>query len=140
LARLERDVLAQPGARWLILFEGINDLGGRVTTARELIAALEQIAIRAQAKGLLVYGATILPCAPSFYYTPELEGARQAVNHWIRTSRTFDDVLDFDAALRDPKNPTQLAPIAGSSDYLHPEKLGYKALAEAIPLTLFQGD
>ena len=137
LARLDRDVLAQPGVRWLILFEGINDLGTRSATAQELIAAYEQITIRAQARGLLVYGATILPCAPSFYFTQELENARQTINQWIRTNRLFDAVLDFDAALRDPKTPTQLSPLAESSDHLHPEKLGYRVLADAINLRLF---
>jgi len=137
LARFDRDVLAQSGVRWLILFEGINDLGTKSANATELIAAYEQLAVRAQAHGIKVYGATILPCAPSFYYTPELERERQAINQWIRTTRALDAVLDFDAALRDPKTPTQLSPAAESSDHLHPEKLGYKVLAEAIPLRLF---
>ncbi|WP_395090587.1 SGNH/GDSL hydrolase family protein [Armatimonas sp.] len=138
LARFDRDVLAQPGVRWLVIFEGINDLGGKSAGATELIAAYEQLAIRAQAHGIKVYGATILPCAPSFYYTPELERERQAINQWVRTTRTLDAVLDFDAALRDPKNPTQLSAAAESVDRLHPEKLGYKVLAESIPLGLFR--
>lgn len=137
LARFDRDVLAQAGVRWLILFEGINDLGTKSANATELIAAYEQLTVRAQAHGIKVYGATILPCAPSFYYTPELERERQALNQWIRTTRALDAVLDFDAALRDPKAPTQLSPAAESNDHLHPEKLGYKVLAEAIPLRLF---
>ncbi|MBB6052746.1 SGNH/GDSL hydrolase family protein [Armatimonas rosea] len=138
LARFDRDVLAQPGVKWLILFEGINDLGTKSANATELIAAYEQLAARAQAHGIKVYGATILPCGSSFYFTPELERERQALNQWIRTTRTLDAFLDFDAALRDPQNPTQLSPAAESNDHLHPEKLGYKVLAESIPLGLFR--
>jgi lysophospholipase L1-like esterase len=137
LSRLDHDVLAQPGVRWLILFEGINDLGTRAANAQELIAAYEQISIRARAKGILVYGATILPCAPSFYYTPELESARQTINQWVRTTKAFDAVLDFDIALRDPQNPTQLSASAESPDHLHPANLGYKILADSINLRLF---
>jgi lysophospholipase L1-like esterase len=138
LARFDRDVLAQPGVRWLVLFEGINDLGGKSAGAVELIAGYEQLAARAQAHGIKVYGATILPCGSSFYFTPELERERQVLNQWIRTSRTLDAFLDFDAALRDPQNPAQLSPAAESSDHLHPEKLGYKVLADSIPLGLFR--
>lgn len=137
LARLERDVLGQPGARWLIVFEGINDLGTRSAGAADLIAAYRQIIDRAKAKGLRVYGATILPCAPSFYSTPELESARQEINHWIRTGRAYDAVIDFDAALRDLKDPTRLSAAAESKDHLHPEGLGHKVLADAIDLKLF---
>ena len=138
LARFDRDVLAQPGVRWLVIFEGINDLGTKSAGATELIAAYEQLAARAQAHGIKVYGATILPCGNSFYYTPELERERQAINQWIRTTRSLDAVIDFDAALRDPQKPTQLSPTAESNDHLHPEKLGYKVLAESIPLNLFR--
>ena len=138
LARFDRDVLAQPGVKWLVLFEGINDLGTKSAGASELIAAFEQLATRAQAHGIKVYGATILPCGSSFYYTPELERERQALNQWIRTTRTLDTFLDFDATLRDPQNPTQLSAAAESNDHLHPEKLGYKVLAESIPLGLFR--
>jgi lysophospholipase L1-like esterase len=139
LARLDRDVLAQPGARWLVLFEGINDLGTRGATAEELIAAFGQIARRAKARGLKVYGATILPCGGSFYFTPELEAARQEVNRWIRTTRALDAVLDFDAVLRDPKDPTRLSAAARSTDHLHPEGTAYRLLAESIDLRLFSG-
>ncbi len=137
LARLDRDVLGQPGARWLIVFEGINDLGTRSASGRELISAFKQIIIRAKARGLRVYGATILPCGQSFYFTPELEDARQEINQWMRTSNAFDAIIDFDAVLRDPKNPTQLSTLAESPDHLHPSGLGYKVLADAIDLTLF---
>jgi lysophospholipase L1-like esterase len=137
LSRLDHDVLAQPGVQWLIVFEGVNDLGTRAANAQELIAAYEQISIRARAKGILVYGATLLPCAPSFYYTPELEAYRQTINQWIRTTSAFDAVLDFDLALRDSQNPTQLSALAESPDHLHPANLGYKVLADSINLRLF---
>jgi lysophospholipase L1-like esterase len=137
LARLDHDVLEQPGARWLIVFEGINDLGGRSASRPDLIAAYKQIITRAKKRGLRVYGATILPCGQSFYFTPELEAARQEINQWVRTSGEYDAVIDFDAALRDPRNPSQLSAAAESPDHLHPSGLGYKVLADAIDLKLF---
>lgn len=135
--RLERDVLGQPGVRWLIVFEGINDLGGRAAGASELIAAYKTIIAQAKARGLRVYGGTILPCGESFYFTPELEAARVEINRWIRTGGAFDAVIDFDAALRDPRNLSQLSEAALSPDHLHPSGLGYKALTDAIDLKLF---
>lgn len=137
LARLDRDVLAQPGARYLILFEGINDLGTKSANAEALIAAYEQILTRARARDFRVYGATILPCGKSFYDTPVLERDRQAINKWIRTSGAFDAVLDFDAVLRDSRNPAILSAAAESTDFLHPANLGYKVLADSVPLPLF---
>jgi lysophospholipase L1-like esterase len=137
LARLDRDVLAQSGARWLVVFEGINDLGTHLASGPDLIAAYQQIVARAKARGLRVYGATILPCGQSFYFTPELETARQTVNEWIRTSRTFDAVIDLDKVLRDPRDTTKLSVAAESPDHLHPSGKGYQVLAEAFDLTLF---
>lgn len=137
LTRLDRDVLDRAGARWLIVFEGINDLGGRSVSSTELIDAYAQIIARAKKRGLRVYGATILPCGQSFYFTPELETARQAVNQWIRTSGSFDAVIDFDVALRDPSAPQQLSTAAKSPDHLHPSGSGYNVLADAIDLRLF---
>ena len=113
LARLDRDVLAQPGVRWLIVLEGINDLGTRSATARDLIGAYEQIILRAHARGIKVYGATILPCEGSSYFNPELEAARQEVNAWIRESGRFDAVIDLDAATRDPQKPSRLSAAVG---------------------------
>lgn len=137
VVRLERDVLAQPGARWLIVLEGINDLGGKKTTADELIAAYEQVIVRAHDRDLLVYGATILPCGGSGYFSPELEAARQTINAWIRTSGAFDGVIDMDAATRDPQNPARLLPAADSGDHLHPSDEGYRLIADAVDLKLF---
>ena len=139
LARLDRDVLAQPGVRWLIVLEGINDLGTRSATAEDLIAAYEQVILRAHARGIRVYGATLPPCGGSFYFTPELEAARQAINTWIRTGGRFDGVIDFDAATRDPRRHSYLAAVADGGDHLHPGAEGYRIMAEAIDLTLFAG-
>lgn len=137
LARLDRDVLAQPGARWLIVLEGINDLGTRSSTARDLIAAYEQIIERAHARGIRVYGATLLPCEGSFYFNPGLEAARQEINAWIRESGRFDAVIDFDAATRDPRKPSRLSTAADGGDHLHPGPEGYRIMAGAIDPKLF---
>ncbi len=137
LARLDRDVLAQPGARWLIVLEGINDLGTRSATARDLIAAYEQIIERAHARGIKVYGATILPCQGSFYFTAALEAARDEINTWIRRSGRFDAVIDLDAATRDPRRPSRLSSAVDGGDHLHPGPEGYRIMAGAVDLGLF---
>jgi lysophospholipase L1-like esterase len=137
LARLDRDVLAQPGARWLIVLEGINDLGTRSATATDLIGAYEQIIDRAHARGIRVFGATLLPCEGSFYFRSELETARQAVNTWMRQSGRFDAVIDFDAATRDPNHPPRLSSLADGGDHLHPGPDGYKLMADSIDLGIF---
>lgn len=146
LARLDRDVLAQPGVRWLVVLEGINDLGTRLAarergetwaTADEIVAALEQVVVRAHARGLRVYGATILPYEGAAYFTPDGEADRQAVNAWIRTSRTFDGVIDFDAVARDPEKPKRLSPKVDGGDHLHPSAAGYRMMADAVDLGLF---
>ncbi len=136
LARLDRDVLAQPGVRWMILFEGINDLGGHAP-AQDVIGADAQIIARAHARDIRVYGATITPCGASFYASPELEAARQAMNTWMRTSGSFDGVIDFDAAVRDPNNPSRLRADADGGDHLHLNPLGYRRMAGAVDLSLF---
>ena len=137
LARLDRDVLAQPGVRWLIVLEGINDLGTRSATARDLIAAYDQIIRRAHARGIKVYGATILPCEGSSYFNADLEAARQEVNAWIRGSGRFDAVIDFDAATRDPQKPLRLSATADGGDHLHPGPEGYKIMGGVVDLELF---
>src|SRR6266550_901738 len=120
LARLDRDVLAQTGIQWLIVFEGVNDIGTADATepaqkqvAADLIAAYDQIVTRAHAKGIRVYGATITPFGGNTGYDDAQglrEAARQTVNDWIRTSHRFDAVIDFDLAVRDPQNPRQILP------------------------------
>jgi lysophospholipase L1-like esterase len=147
LARLDRDVLAQSGVRWLIVLEGINDLGTRATAASrneqpaaatDLITAYEQIILRAHAHNILVYGATILPCEGAAYFSADLEANRQTINNWIRTSHKFDAVIDFDMATRDPQHPSRLLPAADSGDHLHPADAGYKIMGDQIDLKLFE--
>ncbi len=146
LARLDRDVLAQSGVRWLIVLEGINDLGTRPNASKrneqpaavqDLIAAYEQVILRAHAHNIRVYGATILPCEGSSYFNMDLEADRQSINNWIRTSGHFDAVIDLDAVTRDPHKPSRLSAAADSGDHLHPADGGYKIMAGAIDLKLF---
>lgn len=147
LSRLDRDVLAQSGVQWLLLFEGINDIGSAATTEAgqqkvvdDLTAAYEQIIDRAHAQDIPVHGATLLPFGGNGYDDAGgfHEAARQAVNDWIRTSHRFDAVIDFDAAVRDPANPRRLLPSADVGDHLHLNPTGYRLLAEAVPARLFQ--
>jgi len=146
LARFDRDVLAQTGVRWLIVLEGINDIGTRINarahneqpaTAQELIGAFEQIILRAHAHGIRVYGATIMPYQGAGYFSPEGEADRQTINNWIRTSGEFDAVIDFDAATRDAQNLSRLSVTADSGDHLHPADKGYKIMSDTIDLKLF---
>ncbi|HUO08399.1 MAG TPA: SGNH/GDSL hydrolase family protein [Phycisphaerae bacterium] len=137
MVRLDRDVIAQPGVRYVILFEGINDLGGGQTTPDEIITADEQIIARSHGSGLRIYGATISPCGGSFYDKPGVEEKRQKVNEWIRTSGAFDAVIDLDAAVRDPQDPHKLLKSADSGDHLHPSNAGHKLLGDAVDLKLF---
>jgi lysophospholipase L1-like esterase len=149
LARLDRDVFAQPGVRWLIVLEGINDIGTAsgarakgepAATADDIIGAYAQIIERAHAHGIRVYGATIMPFegfSYAGYFTPESEAARQTVNARIRTSGRFDAVIDFDAVTRDPANPLRLSPAVDGGDHLHPSAAGYRIMADAIDLALF---
>jgi lysophospholipase L1-like esterase len=140
-ARLDRDVLVQSGARYLIVLAGINDIGFTgATSADEIIAGHLQIIDRAHAMGLKVYGGTLTPFQaflPGLYYTPDGEVKRQAVNQWIRTSKAYDAVIDFDKAIRDPGNPAKIRPAYDSGDNLHPNDAGYQAMADAIDLSLF---
>jgi lysophospholipase L1-like esterase len=152
LARLDRDVLAQDGVRWVILLEGINDIGFSGLTgpetaphtnvsAAQIIAGYKQIITRVHAKGLKIYGATLTPfkgTAFGHYYTAAGEAKRRAVNHWIRTSDAFDAVIDFDRAIRDPGHPLRILPRYDSGDHLHPNDAGYAAMAGAIDLALFR--
>jgi lysophospholipase L1-like esterase len=144
LSRFERDVIKQSGIRWLIIFEGINDIGGSRGTesaakvADDLTAAYEQMIDSAHVEGIRIYGATLLPFGGSFYDSPDHEMARTKVNKWIRTSGRFDAVIDLDAALQDPENPLQLLPEADTGDHLHPNETGHRMIAEAVDLTLFK--
>jgi lysophospholipase L1-like esterase len=150
LARFDRDVLAPAGVRWLIVFEGVNDLGGLARTGEvppaehqtlveRVIAAYQQIIVRAHSHGLRVMGATITPYVGSDYYHPGplSEKDRQTVNEWIRKAGNFDAVIDFDAVVRDPHQPDRLLPAFDCGDHLHPSPAGYRAMGEAISLPLF---
>jgi lysophospholipase L1-like esterase len=146
LARFDRDVLAQDGVRYLIVLEGINDIGwphipdakyaGDAVSANDIIAALQQIAERAHAHGIRVYGGTLTPFGGAFYETPDGEAEREAVNQWIRTSGAFDGVIDFDKLTRDPSHPQQFLSAYDSGDHLHPGDAGYEAMGRAAA-TLF---
>ena len=144
LSRFERDVIGQTKVRWLIIFEGINDIGqaqgteGSALVAASLITAYEQMIDSAHARGIRVYGATLLPFGDSFYDSPDHESARNKVNEWIRSSGRFDAVIDLDAALRDPENPLHLLPAADTGDHLHPNETGHRMMAEAVDLMLFK--
>lgn len=143
LSRLDRDVLTQTSVRWLVVFEGVNDIGTCKSpcdvdsVAMDIINAYRQVIVRAHSHSIRVYGATITPFGGSFYATPEAERARQAVNRWIRTSGWFDAVIDFDAVTRDPNHPSNLSPEADSGDHLHPADAGYRIMGDSIELKLF---
>jgi lysophospholipase L1-like esterase len=146
LARLDRDVLSQPGVQWLIMLEGINDIGNATAqtassagpiTADDLIWGLRQVVDRARRHGIKVIGCTILPYEGAPYFREEGETIRQKVNEWIRTSGVYDAVVDFDVATRDPSNPRRLRPEFDPGDHLHPNDAGYRAMAESIDLRIF---
>lgn len=156
LARFERDVLAQPGVKFVVLGLGINDIAfpGSLTptaekiTAEMIIAGYRQLIARSHRKGIKIIGTTNapiencflalpLPAKPITFYTPEKEIVRQKVNEWILDSGEFDAVVDLDQVLRDPNNRTQINPVYDSGDHLHPNNAGSIAEANAFPLTLF---
>ena len=141
LARFDRDVLAQTGVTHVIVMEGINDIGqaraNPVPSAADLINAHRQLILRARARGLKIYGATLTPFEGAGYWTPEGEAKRAALNQWIRGGNEYDGVIDFDAATRDPNQPTKFLAPYNSGDNLHPSDAGYQAMANAIDLSLF---
>jgi lysophospholipase L1-like esterase len=146
LARLDRDVLAQDGARYVIVLESINDIGrfGKPqapedqVTAEQLEQGLKQIADAAHEHGIKAFGATLTPYQGANYFSAAGETAREAINNWIRDSGVFDGVIDFDQITRDPANPTQFNPMYDSGDHLHPSDAGYKAMGDGIDLKLFR--
>ena len=140
LARFDRDVLMTPGLTHVILLEGINDIGRSAVdgvTADDIIAGYRQLIARTHDRGVAIIGATLTPAGPRTPYTPALEAKRAAVNAFIR-SGAFDAVIDFDAVTRDPANPLQFLPAYDSGDHLHPGDAGYRAMGNAIDLTLFR--
>ena len=151
LARFDRDVSGSPGARWVILLEGINNIGipgafglsSEQVTAEDIIGGHRQLIARAHERGLKIYGATLTPFEGTTfpgYYTAAGEAKRQAVNAWIRSSGEFDAVIDFDKALRDPANPGRMLAAYDSGDRLHPNDAGYQAMANSIDLKLFRSN
>lgn len=150
LARFERDVIGQTGVGYVILLEGVNDLGtstrdgplspqAHQALVQDITGAYAQMVARARAKGIKAIGATIMPFGASGTYKPTAvnEAGRQAINAWIRTAGNFDAVIDFDRLTRDPARPDRLAAAYDSGDGLHPSIAGYRAMAESIPLSLF---
>ena len=149
LSRFDRDVLAQPGARYVIVLLGINDIGqpgsiapaSEAVTVQDLIFGHRQLIARAHERGLRIYGATLTPFEGTTiagYYTAANEAKREALNRWIRTSGEYDGVIDFDRAVRDPAQPRRMLPQYDSGDHLHPNDAGMAAMANAIPLRYFR--
>ena len=146
LARFDRDVIAQAGVKYLIVLEGINDIGrlkepheqGDKITADDLIFGLTQLVTRAHQHGIKVFGATLTPYMSAGYSSPQGEAVRQAYNNWIRTSGVFDGVIDFDKITQDPAHPDTFLPDYDSGDHLHPKDAGYKAMGDAVDLSLFR--
>jgi lysophospholipase L1-like esterase len=150
LARFDRDVLAQPGVGYVTVLMGINDIGdiGRVLTqpglapqpvgADEIIAGHRQMITRAHEQGLKIVGCTLTPFEGAAYFSPEGETKRQAVNKFIRAGGGYDGLIDFDAVVRDPAHPARFLAMYDSGDHLHPNDAGYKAMADAVDLSLFK--
>jgi lysophospholipase L1-like esterase len=142
LARFEHNALSQSGVTHIVVMEGINDIGNARTnpapSAEDIIAGYKQMITQAHSKALKIYGATLTPFYGAGYYTETGETKRQTVNEWIRTSKAFDGVIDFDAATRDPKEPKKLLAAYDSCDHLHPNDAGYKAMADLVDLNLFK--
>lgn len=147
LRRFDRDVLAQPGVTHVVVLLGTNDLRNRwakpeeEATAPALIAGLKQFALRAQARGIKIFGGTIMPFENETFlpgaWTPAREAIRQEMNAWIRGSNAFDAVIDFDRGLQDPEHPTSMLPIYDCGDHLHPSDRGYNRMGDIIDLSLF---
>lgn len=144
LARLDRDVLSVPGVRYVVVLEGINDIGSATRAGaalprpEDVIGAYRQIIARAHDRGVKVIGATVLPYKGAGYYGAAGDAVRVAVNAWIRAPGHFDGVIDFDRAVADKADPLAMAPAYDSGDKLHPGDAGYRAMAEAVDLALFR--
>jgi lysophospholipase L1-like esterase len=148
LSRFDRDALDKPGVRWVILLEGINDIGGSgyaweakdKIDARQLIDGMKKLIAQAHARHVKIYGATLTPYGNGWpYHSATGEKIRAQVNAWIRHAGAFDGVVDFDKAVRDPAAPNKIRAAYDSGDHLHPSGAGYQAMANAIDLKLFAG-
>jgi lysophospholipase L1-like esterase len=145
LARLDRDVLVEPGVRWVIFLEGINDVGlarqDPQPAPAEIIAGHKQVIARVHERGLKIFGGTLLPfegVTIANYFSEQGETTRQAVNQWIRTGKAYDGVIDFDALMRDPSSPRKMRAEYDGGDHLHPNDAGYKAMADAVYKTVLR--
>lgn len=139
--RYSRDVLDQPGVKYVVIFEGVNDIGGSrdvAQTEQALKDAYIKMINDAKAKGLIVYGATITPFKESFYYTPEKEQLRQNVNNWIRTCGLFDAVIDLETAICSKEDPFIMDSTLHDNDHLHPNADGHRALGNFVDINLFK--
>lgn len=141
VARFDRDVLGTAGVRWAIVLIGINDIvyspASSPVPVDSLINGHLQLVAKAHVQGVRAIGATLTPFEGQAYYTASRENVRKRFNDWMRSSRAYDAVLDFDQLLRDPVRPTRLRTTYDSGDHLHPNNAGYQAMAQAVPLTLF---
>jgi len=136
--RFAEDVLSRPNVAYLLILEGINDISYEQATAADITGAYASMVAQAHAKGIKVYGATLLPIGNSRKYTVENEATRQAINTWIRTPGNFDAVLDFEEVVKDPAtNPLRIR-SEWTGDYVHPNTAGYAAIGNSIPLSLFK--
>jgi lysophospholipase L1-like esterase len=142
LARFDRDALDHPGLSKVIFLEGINDIGspagtgGKYVTPEDLIAATQQIIARCHLHGIKIFGGTLTPYAGAPYFSVVGEATREAFNQWIRNSGSFDEVIDFDRAVQDPKHPDRFLPAYDCGDHLHPSDAGYQAMAAAAAAVL----
>lgn len=140
--RFDRDIFEEPGVRYVILFEGVNDIGTSpdpLKTVSEIIGIYKDVIVRIHDRGLKVFGATVMPFEGNGYFTPEKEAARQALNAWIRNYRDFDGLIDFDATMRDPQNPQRLQEkYLFENDWLHVNAQGYFDMGSSIDLRLFE--
>jgi lysophospholipase L1-like esterase len=144
ISRYKRDILNQAGVKWVIIYLGVNDLGGvrnesaLSSVSEKLIQAYKELIISAKSRKLKVYGATIMPFKGNGYYNPFSEKARQKVNQWIRSSGFFDAVIDFDKVLQNPHDPeSMLSTFVFQNDFLHPNAEGHLLMGQFVDLNLF---
>jgi lysophospholipase L1-like esterase len=138
VSRYKRDALDQPGIKYLMLFEGVNDIGNsNANVAQQLISAFKTIISDAKKAGLVTIGGTITPFGGSSYAGAAKEEARKTVNAWIKTKGNFDHVVDFAAAVESKSDPAKLDSKYNGGDSLHPNVAGYQAMADAFPLDIF---
>jgi lysophospholipase L1-like esterase len=145
VSRFDRDILGQQGLRWIVVFEGVNDIGGvktanaATTTAANLITAYQQFVTKARARNIRIYGATIMPFNGNGYYNQYSEHCRSTVNQWIRTAGNFDACIDFDKVMRNPADTTRMLLPAFQNDGLHPDTSGHKVMGLSVDHALFTG-